>query len=1046
MIRWFTHNHVAANLLMCLIIGLGFLALKTQMPLEVFPSFALDRVTISSGYPGATPAEVEESLTIRIEEAIQDLEGIESLSSRSSEGSSVVFVDLLAGVEPRDMASDIRDRMERLTTLPDDVETPTVTVGQHRREVISVVVSGALQESELRDLGQRVRDDLLRLDGITQVDLEAVRPMEISIEASELSLQEHGLGLSDIANAIRRGSAEAAAGSILTDGGEVLLRTQGFAREASEFEDIVVAARADGSQLRLAAIAEVRDGFDQQRIKTLYNAEPAVLLEIYRVGDQSAIEVADTVKDYIAEQQSLLPNGVSLSYWRDRSAIVKNRINTLTNSALQGGILVIVLLTLFLRPGVAFWVSIGVPVSFLGCFILLPWLGVTLNIISLFAFILVLGIVVDDAIVTGENIYRHMREGKDSLVAAIEGTQEVAVPVTFGILTTVVAFIPLFMVEGARGQIFAQIPAVVIPVLLFSLIESKLVLPAHLKHVRRRAPDAGGFTQVQRYVADGLEALVRRAYTPFLAKCTRHRYTTVAVFVAVLTVTIGVMSSGWLKFIFFPRVQSEVARVSLTMPVGTPFEVTDAHMARIVAAAQEIQAEHKVPGAEQSIITGILSTTGSSGGTGAGRSHTGRMVMEIMPPESRQGSDVTSGDLVKALRKAVGTVPGAESLTYRAEIGRGGDPIDVQFIGDDLAVLREVGVKTREHLGQYPGLFDIVDTLSQGKQEMSLSLKPAAVSLGVQVSDLANQVRQAFYGIEIQRILRQREEVKVFLRYPEHERHSLDTLMRMYIRTPGGVAVPLSEVADAVTSTGPSTIYRVDRERTLNVTADANKQQADLTAIKRSLRTYLDNLVSQYPGIRYSLEGEEKEQRQSFGTLQYGLIGVLFAIYALLAIPFRSYFQPLAVMVVIPFGIVGAVAGHLIMGKTLSIMSLMGMLALSGVVVNDSLVLVDYINKQRALGKPLQEAIQTAGSTRFRPVLLTSLTTFAGLMPLLLEKSTQAQFLIPMAISLGFGILFATAITLLLVPCNYLIGQDIAKLLTRLREGLSGRAAPKVSE
>ncbi|WP_243647319.1 efflux RND transporter permease subunit [Aestuariirhabdus litorea] len=1036
MIAWFARNHVAANLLLVTIIGVGLYSMSNRVPLEVFPSIDLDIVTINVAYRGATPAEAEESVTVRIEEAIHDLEGIEKLRSRSVEGRSQVTVEVASGFDSRELMNDIKSRVDAISTLPEDAERPVVATRKRTREVISVVASGDLSEMELRLLGERIRDDLVRLPGISQVELEGVRPYEISIEVDERTLKEFGLTLEQVADRLGNSSLDLSAGNIRARSGEVLVRTKGQAYTQREFEEIVILTRSDGTLLHLSDIATVRDGFDENLIINSFNGKPAVLVEVYRIGDQSAIEVADAVKQYIAETAPTLPEGVDLGFWRDRSKIVKARLKTLTDSALQGGILVILLLSLFLRPALAFWVFIGIPVSFLGAFIVMPMLGVTLNIISLFAFILVLGIVVDDAIVTGENVYTHLQRSENPLHAAIEGTQEVSIPVTFGVLTTVAAFTPLLMIGGPRGAVFAQIPMIVIPVLLFSLIESKFVLPAHLKNIKPPSAREGRFSRLQIAIARGLETGIRRYYAPVLDRVLAHRYLSLAVICGISAIVFAMVSSGWMRFIYFPKVQSETARATLTMPAGTPFEVTDRHILRMAKAARELQQQYIDPATGESVITQVLATTGSTGGGGGGESNIGRVMFEIVAPEHRT-LNVTSSQLVNQWRQKIGTIAGLESLTLRAEIGRSSDPVDVQLYGNDFTELRAVAARLRQHLATFPDLFDIQDSLSNGKEELQLGIKPQAELLGLTLNDLARQVRAAFFGFELQRIQRGREDVRVMVRFPASQRESLDSLQSMFIRTPQGAEVPFFEVAKISPGRSPTAIHRLNRERVVNVTADANKESADIEAIKRDLRRFMDELKPLYPGIGYSLEGEAREQADSFSKLGWGLLGVLFVIYTLLAIPFRSYVQPLVVMSIIPFGVVGAIVGHWIMDMSLTIMSLMGMLALTGVVINDSLVLVDYINQQRRKGLNLKQAVRGAGVARFRPVLLTSLTTFFGLMPLIFEKSTQAQFLIPMAVSLGFGILFATLITLLIVPVNYLILEDLLGHREREAEGVT---------
>ncbi|HRP86174.1 MAG TPA: efflux RND transporter permease subunit, partial [Gammaproteobacteria bacterium] len=928
MITWFARNDVAANLLMVTLLALGAWALSARIPLEVFPAFELRTVVVRVPFPGATPAEVEEGITVKIEEAIQDLDGIKQLRSTAVESLGTVVVEVDNRFDPRELMNDVKARVDAVSTFPADAERPVVYVPEIRRDVITVVISGDLPEHELRLVAERVRDELVDLEEITQVELDGVRPYEISIEISEQTLRQYGLTLEQVAAAVRRTSLDLAAGAVRTTGGEVLIRTQGQARAGREFEDIVVRGES-GTRLTVKDLGVVRDGFSEDPLEFRYNGRSAAFIDVYRVGEQSAIEVARVVRDYIASPPGWLPPGVQLDYWRDQSRVVQARLNTLLKSALQGGILILVLLTLFLRPAVAFWVVVGIPVAFMAGIALMPVLGVTINLISLFAFILVLGIVVDDAIVTGENIFTRLQKGEDPLQASIKGTQEIAVPVTFGVLTTVVAFMPLLMIEGVRGQIFAQIPLIVIPVLLFSLVESKLILPAHLKHVRiRNGAGDGPLSRLQAAIQRGLERGTQAAYTPVLKASLRNRYLAGAIFGALAIILFSIAIGGHLRFVFFPRIQAETASATLTMPPGTPFDTTAAAIRRINAEAESLRERYRDQDTGESVIKGILASIGSAGGGSTPRTDLGRVVFEIVPPEERT-LEVTSSDLVREWRQAIGSIPGAKELSFRAEIGGGGSPLDVQITGPEFGPLRTLAGQVRERLQTYPGVFDITDSFEDGKQEIKLRIRPEAELLGITLDDLARQVRHAFFGFEAQRIQRGREEVRVYVRYPESERRSLDNLATMRIRTPDGAEVPFGEVASAEYGRGFAQIRRVDRNRTINVTADVNKETADIEAIKRDLNDFLAEAVPGYAGVSFTLEGEAREQRESFGSLGYGLMFVLFVIYALLAIPFRSYLQPLIVMSVIPFGAAGAMLGHMIMGMSLTIMSLMGMLALT---------------------------------------------------------------------------------------------------------------------
>ncbi|WLQ11796.1 efflux RND transporter permease subunit [Hahella aquimaris] len=1027
MIAWFARNHVAANLLMLTILALGLGSLSQRLPLEVFPSVEPSTISISVSLRGATPEEVEEGVSVKIEEAVQDLEGVEQIVSRSSEGSASVTVEVDSDYDPRELLADVKSRVDSINSFPGDVEKPVISLAQHTREVITVAIAGPYPESEIRTLAEHVRDDMLRLDGVTQVALDGVRNYEISIEVPKATLQRYGITLQTIAQAISKSSLDVSAGNIQTDGGEVLIRSKGQAYRRDDFEDIVVLTQRDGSFVRVRDLATVVDGFEEGRVLTRFNGQPAAFVDVFRVGDQSAIGVADKVKEYIERKQSSLPVGVELTYWRDFSKLVKKRLQTLTDNAIQGGILVLLLLTLFLRPSVAFWVFCGIPISFMGAFLVMPYFGVTLNIFTLFAFILVLGIVVDDAIVTGESVYTHLRRAENGLQAAIQGTQEVAAPVTFGVLTTMAAFMPIAFIEGVRGQLFAQIVVVVLPIFVFSLIESKLILPAHLKHVRINPdPNAGSrLERWQRAFADGFENAILRYYHPVLHWTLRNRYLFLSFAVGSFILLSTLVASGWINFVFFPRVQSEIARASLTMPQGTPFEVTDRYVSKMADAAFKLKEKYRDPQTGEDLILDVLATSGGSSG-----SHVGRVIFEIVAPEERETA-VTSNELVNEWRRLIGVVPGAESLTFRAEIGRVSDPIDIQFSGNNFETLEAVGEQVKARLASYPTVFDITDSLSDGKEELQVELKPEAYALGLNRADVINQIRQAFYGYQVQRIQRGRDDVRVMVRYPRSDRQSVSDLQSLRIAASDGRLIPLGEIAELKPGLSPTTIYRIDRYRTMNVRADIDKQNTNMLALQEDMTRFLDDLMLQHPDIQYSWEGEAKEQRESFGSLKWGLLFVLFMIYSLLAIPFKSYVQPLIVMTVIPFGGIGAVLGHWIMGMDLSLTSLLGMLALIGVVVNDSLVLVDFINKHRndrENGGNLMTAVLNAGVARFRPVMLTSLTTFIGLMPLLFEKSTQAQFLIPMAVSLGFGILFATVLTLLLVPVNYVVIEDLKRL------------------
>lgn len=1027
MIDWFAKNHVAANLLMITILLTGIFSIKSSIPLEVFPSFESEIVNVSVTLQGSTPEDAEQGVAIRIEEAVQDLEGIEKIISTSVEGGASVRIEADSSIDVRNLLADIKSRVDAINTFPVDAEKPVTAIAQRIRNVISVTIASDYGEKEIREFAEQVRDDLLKLPQVTQVALDAVRDYEISIDINQSKLEQYQLTLSEISSAISNSSVDISAGNVRTDGGDVLVRNIGQAYRRDEFEKIVIKTNTDGTFLLLQDIAAVNDGFEETPLRARFNGQQGALIDVYRIGNQSAIDVADAVKEYIDDRQDTLPQGFVLSYWDDDSEIVKSRLNTLITNALQGGFLVLILLTLFLRPSIAFWVSIGIPVSFMGAFIVMPFFDISINIMSLFGFILVLGIVVDDAIVTGENIYRHTQTASSGLEAAIKGTQEVATPVTFGILTTVAAFLPLAFIEGQRGALFAQIPIIVIPVLLFSLIESKFVLPSHLKSLRLRSETTkqSKFSVWQQGFADGFENAILKYYKPLLALSIRNRLTTVALFFGVLILIVAFITSGWTRFVFFPRIASETALGSVTMPVGTSFDVVDSYVEKMSNSAKLLQDKYRDEQG-QSLILNTLAITSEE---------KGRVRFEILAAD-KNTTGIGTAQLVKEWRELIGPLPGAESVTFRAEIGRGGDPIDVQLSATDLKTLKLVSDEVKNRIRTYPTAFEIADSLSNGKEELQIQLTAQGYAMGMNNTWVTRQVRDAYFGSQVQRIQRGRDDVRVMLRFPLSERQSISKLNDMLINTPSGGKVPLSHVATLKPGKSASAITRIDRYRTVNVTADVDKNATNMTTLNADLNQFLTELMSKYPGVSYSLEGEAREQTDSFNSLAWGLVFVFFIIYCLLAIPFKSYIQPIIVMSVIPFGAIGAIIGHWIMGMDLTIMSLLGLMALIGVVVNDSLVLVDFINTKVKSGIKAYDAVLIAAQSRFRPVMLTSLTTFIGLMPLLFEKATQAQFLIPMAVSLGFGIIFATFITLILVPVNYLLVEDMKRLTTKGKQKL----------
>jgi multidrug efflux pump subunit AcrB len=1041
MIAWFAENHVAANLLMLFLVLAGAVTAFT-MKVEVFPEFSLDMITVTTVYPGASPSEVEEAIVRRIEERVAGLSGIKRIDSTSREGLGTVTIEVMKDWSLKKLLDEVKSEVDSITTFPNEAERPIVREVTRRNRVISLAVYGDASESTIKNLAENIKDEIINLPGITQADLAGVKTGEIHIEISEDTLRRYGLTLGKVAEAVRKGSLDLPAGRVKTSGGEILIRTKGRRYYADEYRDVPVLTNADGSKVTLGQIAVLNDGFEDVDLAARFQGKPTALIEVFRVADQNALTVAKTIKEFAERIRPTLPEGMNIGIYNDRSVMLKSRLDLLLRNMALGLILVSILLSLFLDLKLAFWVTLGIPISFLAGLWVLPYFDVSINMISLFGFIMVLGIVVDDAIVIGENIFRKYEEGMESLKGAIDGAVEVGVPVVFAVLTTVAAFWPLLSGTGNMGKIMRNIPIVVILVLLGSLVESLAILPSHLNRSRGRKVRHQLKPKKEKLISRGLKWVIRGPYTKLVTFCVRWRYATVAVGIAVLLLTVGVWKGGWIRFTFFPKVEGDTLTCSVTMPAGTSVSRTEKVVKRLEETARETIAEEEKqrPEGGEPLLEYMISLVGlHTGGRGPHRgagqsgSHLAQVFVQLLEGEKREVSAV---DMVKLWRKKVGVIPDAESIVFQSDLFSAGNPVEVHLSLDDHEQLLAASDDLKRELGKYPGVFDVSDSFLPGKEEMQLKLKPAARSLGLTLSDLAQQVRAAFYGAEALRLQRDQDEVKVLVRYPDEERRSLGYVEEMRIRTPDGLEVPFRQVAEVKMEQGYASIERAQRLRVIKVTADVDETVANANEVRMDLESrLLSELKFKYAGLRYTMEGEGKEQKESLADVVSGFSVALFCIYALLAIPFKSFSQPLVVMAAIPFGLVGAIAGHLIMGLNLSLLSLMGMVGLSGVVVNDSLVLIDAANRIRKKGGTAKGSVILAGSLRFRAIILTSLTTFAGLTPMIMEKSIQAQFLIPMAVSLGFGVMFATGITLLLVPCGYAILDDFHNLMGLNRKG-----------
>ncbi len=1031
-IAWFAKNPVAANILAFLIVLGGVIRLST-IKQEVFPEVDLDLVMIQIAYPGASPEEVETGVTLVAEEAVRGIDGVKEVTSTSGEGFAVVTVELQLGADTAEALNRVRAAIDRITTFPENAEKPLVFEATNRFQTLSLALHGDQPPAVLKTWGERIRDDLLQLDDITVVEVSGLPSPEISIEIPQETLRRYRLTLDEVAMIIRLASVEVPAGRIKTEGGEILLRTSERRDSVDELAAIPIVSTPDGTRLTLGAIATITDGFADTDQSAYFNGERAIMINVFRVGDEKPLDVAAAARGYAQRVKHELPAGLALDQWFDTSEFYKDRIDLLRNNALIGLVLVVLLLGLFLEVRLAFWVTLGIPVSFLGAALLMPEADVSINMISLFAFILTLGMVVDDAINIGEAVQRYREAGHSRLHAALLGVREVALPVCFAIATTIVAYAPMLFVPGVSGKFFRNVPLVVIAVLLVSLFESLFVLPAHLAHSKE---SKRGFIRwiddQQEKIGRGLDWFVRRLYLPVVRAATGRRYLSMAIGLALLLSTCGVVGGGHLRFTFMPEIESDQVTFEARLPFGTSVERTRDLEAVLVETANEVLTEHG--GAR--ISRGVFSQVGVSlQGRGMTFSadlggHIVQVIVNLVPIDERA---VSAEEFARAWRAKVGGYPGIDTidLVYTTAFS-GGKAIDVELSHPDPVKLREASRMLAHELGQFVGVKDIDDGFADGKAQLDLRLLPEARAAGVSAASLATSVRAAFFGAEALRLQRGRDEVRVYVRLPVAERSTEQGFEDLIIRTSLGAEMPISAVADVTRGESYVEIKRIDGRRAVSVTADIDQGEGNANeVVARLTKEVLPRLKEHFPQVSWSMGGQQKEQAETMRSLMFGMLVALGIMYALMAVAFKSYIQPLIIMIVIPFGFVGAVIGHLVMGYDLSLMSMMGVVALAGVAVNDSIVYVHAINARRDHGATPRQASIDAGLIRFRPIFLTSATTFIGLMPLILETSLQARFLIPMALSLGFGILVSTFVSLLLVPCLYLIVDDVKRGTTR---------------
>ena len=1029
-------TRVASNLLMIVLI-LGGLVMMIRMKKEVFPEYELDFIQVTVPYPGAGPEEVEQGILFSIEDKVRAVDGVKEVRSQAVEGSGTVMIELMPTADPNKILQDVKNRVDQIESFPEEAERPVVSLLENRRQVISVILYGELSQYTLRQLAERVRDELLGLEGITLVEIANAPAMEIAIEVPQSVLRSYNLTLSQIAELVRTTSLELPGGGIKTSAGEILLRTQERRDFAGQYKDIPIVSTSDGSQVLLGDAAAIFEDFEDSDQETFYNGQPAVRLDVFRIGEQNPLILSEQVLQYIDKKKAQLPQEVGISAWNDRAEIFQDRIDLLVKNGSIGLVLVMIILGIFLEPRLAFWVTVGLPVSLIGAFLIIPWFAdISINMISLFAFIVTLGIVVDDAIIVGENIYEMRERGTPLLESSIIGAKQIAMPVTFAVLTNLCAFLPLFFIPGTTGKIFFQIPVIVTAVLSVSLIESLFVLPAHLSIHHEQWKWVDKLTQISIGAEKKLRAFVQGPYRRALKISLINRYLTFSISIGLLIFTAILVVSGFIPFSYLPKLDADIATAEVTMAFGVPIETSRSVQKKLVEGANEALKEFGGSDTVRGIYTQIGSPATGGGPRSAGTSgQTGSHIVVVkvafIPLDERGFSGSRFANI---WREKVGEIVGQEFSSFSATLGEtGGKAVAIDLSHQDSKTLEAAAFELSQALKQYRGASDIDDGYSLGKPQLDLQITQQARSLGLTVRDLANQVRSAFYGAEALRQQRGRNEVKVLVKLPKEERSTIYTLDELMIRTPTGGEIPFREAASIASGRSYSDIRRAEGKRIRTVSAEVDADIANAAQIFDDLKlNVLPELLQKYPGLKWSVEGQQKEFADSLDAMKVGFSLAMLAIYALLALPFGSYIQPLIIMLSIPFGGIGAIFGHVLLGYEISITSILGMVALAGVVVNDSLVLIVAANSYRSEGKGVYQAMLAACARRFRPILLTSLTTFFGLAPIIFETSFQARFLIPMAISLGFGVLFTTIVTLIITPCAYMIIEDLKGRVQRV--------------
>jgi multidrug efflux pump subunit AcrB len=1085
-IEWAVKHTPGVNviLLAVIVVGMGCFAMMRR---ETFPEFKLEVGLVTVIYPGASPEEVERGICQKVEEAVRAVDGIKQVVSIAREGGGYTVIEMKSSIkDAQAVIRNIESEVNRIPSFPKGTEKPIVQQITFREPAIRVAVIGPVSDQKdaewkLREVTEQIRDEILELPEISQANVLGAKPFQIDVEIPEEVLQTYGLSLSSVAQILRQENVEIPGGQLKAEGQEILLRGNNKRDVGEEILQLPLITRQSGLVLTVGDLGKVRDDFEDQSVVNQVNGKPSLVISVDKTPEEDLLAIADAVHKYV--KTAKLPPGYTLKVWGDTSVDVRDRIRLLRDNGLQSLVLVFIVLTLFLERKLAFWVAMGIPISILGAGIVLLVFGQTLNMLSMFAFLMALGIVVDDAIVIGENIYAHRLMGKTPYQAAIDGASEVIVSVISSVATTIMTFMPLFYVTGVMGKFIAVMPLAVIAMLVISLVESTFALPNHLAHsggekkglfgrvIRELtlpfAPMGRLVDRISATFSQGLDWFSGNVYRPALVFCLRFPLLPPALAVAALFITVGLVRSGVVPFVIFPKSDGNNLIARVVYPDGTPLRLTDESTQRIEDAVRRVgerlgENALKIRKVNNSSATsaesekslgpvlltfrqvGQLTGDGALGSAeNSSGSHVGQVYVELVDAASRT---ITSNDILNMWREEAGDFPGAERITFDSvNIGPGGKAIEFKLLApaENQAELDDAVERCKAKLASFAGVFDIRDDATPGKLEFQYKVKDRAIAMGITATDLAETVRNAYYGAEVQRLQRGRHEVKLMVRYPQDQRRSLADFKEIKVRGPDGTEVPITELADIKVQRGYSEINRLNQKRSITVSADVDEARTNAAQVIADLKaTTLPELVKQYPTLDIDWEGQQQQSQESVASLGIGLVVAMLAIYVLLVMEFNSYFQPFIIMLIIPFGFVGAVWGHGLLGIPITLFSVFGMVALTGVVVNDSIVLVDFINARARGGMPLRQALAEAGVRRMRPVFLTSITTIAGLAPMIMEKSFQAQFLVPMAASLAFGLGLTTFLVLFQVPVLYLFycmvleffGFDPTRAITHAEE------------